>query len=76
MSHSFREQPKLRLIIGCAFLVVVWSLYFVRLIFGVGPAHDYAGNQAPAFHYLVCALIVTGMVAVWLVVRGLMMPRK
>jgi hypothetical protein len=32
--------------------------------------HDHDGNQAPALHYLLGALIVTGMVTVWIVARA------
>ena len=71
MPDYFREQPKLRLVIGAAITVLVWALYIVRIAFGVGPMHDYEGNQAPALHYLVGALVVTGMVAVWIVVRAI-----
>ena len=66
-----RDQPKYRLAIGAAFLVLVWTLYIVRIARGVGPMHDYEGNQAPVFHYLVGALAVTGMVAVWVIVSAI-----
>ena len=70
-----RDQPKLRLMIGAALTVLVWVLYGVRVTLGVGPMHDNEGNQAPAFHYLIGALMVTGMVAVWIIVRTLMTRR-
>jgi hypothetical protein len=67
---------KLRLAIGVIIVMVVWALYIVRVTLGVGPMHDYGGNQAPALHYLVGALIVTAMVTIWIVVRAMMMGRK
>jgi len=69
MPSLFREQPILRVVIGAAIVVAVWSLYVVRVVFGVGPSHDPQGNQAPVSHYLAGALIGTGMVAVWIIVR-------
>jgi hypothetical protein len=76
MPDFFRDQPKLRLIIGAVITVIVWGLYVVRVTFGFGPMHDYQGNQAPAIHYLGGALVVTGMVAVWIVVRAIMTSRQ
>ena len=76
MADFFRDQPKLRLAIGLGLTLVMWALYVVRVIAGVGPMHDHQGNQSPAFHYLVGALFVTGMVAVWLVVRALTTRRR
>lgn len=58
-----RDQLKLRLAIGAMIAALVWVLYVVRVAFGVGPMHDDEGDQAPALHYLVGALAVTGMVA-------------
>jgi hypothetical protein len=68
MANIFRDQPKVRRAVGAVFCVCVWSLYIVRSVFGVGPMHDPQGNQAPATNYLIGALIVTGMVAAWIVV--------
>jgi hypothetical protein len=59
-----------RVIIGTIFLVLVWSLYLVRVAFGVGPMHDEAGRQAPSLHYLGGALIISVMVTAWLVWRA------
>ena len=71
-----RNQLKYPITVGVAFIALVWILYGVRLIWGVGPAHDYEGKQAPAFHYLVCALVVTGTVVVWITVRAIMLRRQ
>ena len=67
MANIFRDQPNVRRTIGAVICVIVWVLYLVRVVFGVGPSHDLQGNQSPAMHYLVLALIVTGMVAAWIV---------
>jgi hypothetical protein len=64
--------PTLRLLIGAAIVILVWVLYFVRVTLEVGPMHDQQGNQAPALHYLIGAIIVTSMVALWIIVRGAM----
>ena len=72
MRDDPQDQPKLRLLIGAAFIVIVWVAYGVRVIWGIGPAHDYQGRQAPASHYLGGALIVTGLVVVWITVRAIM----
>ena len=72
MADLFREQPKLRLLIGGAIAVIVWAMYVVRVTLGIGPMHDMAGQQAPAMHYLLGALLTTGMVAIWIVVRAIM----
>jgi len=50
MPDFFRDQPRLRLIIGAIITGIVWALYVVRATFGFGPMHDYQGNQAPAIH--------------------------
>jgi hypothetical protein len=50
-------------------------MYIARVTLGAGPMHDEQGNQAPATHYLVGALLVTGMVAFWIFVRSLMTRR-
>src|SRR5262245_6774965 len=63
-------QSKLRLMIGAGLTAFVWVLYFVRIFLGVGPMHDHQGNQSPAAHYLMGALVVTAMVVTWIVVRG------
>ena len=70
MPDFFRDQPKVRLTIGALISAFVWALYIVRIALGVGPMHDYEGKQAPALHYLAGALIGTGMVAVWIIVRA------
>jgi hypothetical protein len=67
---------KLRLFIGGAFIALVWIAYGVRVIWGVGPAHDYQGRPAPALHYLGGALIVTGLVAVWITVPAIIARRQ
>jgi hypothetical protein len=56
-------------LIGGAITSVMWMFYAARMAFGVGPMHDYQGNQAPALHYLVGALVVTGAIAIWIVAR-------
>ena len=66
MANIFRDQPKLRLGIGIAFVAFVWALYLTRATLGIGPMHDDQGNQSPAIHYLIGALVVTGMVICWL----------
>ena len=76
MPDFFREQPNLRLAIGGAIVVIVWTLYLVRVTLGVGPMHDDGGNQAPAMHYLAGALTVTAMVVLWIVLRAIMMRRQ
>lgn len=70
MPDFFRDQPMLRLVIGAAVVSGVWALYLARIILGIGPMHDPQGNQAPALHYLGGALIVTAMIAVWILARG------
>jgi hypothetical protein len=70
------DNPKVRWLIGGAFIALVWIAYGVRVIWGIGPAHDYQGRQAPAFHYLAGALAVTGIVIVWIVVRAMMVRRQ
>ncbi len=75
MANFFRDQPMLRYVIGAAFLAFMWALYLVRIVFGIGPMHDAAGNQSPATHYLAGALVVTAMVAVWFAI-GRRMGRK
>ena len=72
MPDFFRDQPALRWMIGAAITAIVWALYVVRLSFGVGPMHDHEGTQAPSLHYLAGALVVTGMVATWIIVRAIM----
>jgi hypothetical protein len=76
MPNVFRDQPGLRAAVGVTFVVLVWALYFIRVLWGIGPMHDYEGRQAPAFHYLYGALTVTGVVAVWLIVGALLTRRK
>jgi integral membrane sensor domain MASE1 len=76
MPDYFREQPKLRLVVGAVITVLVWVLYLVRAVFGMGPMHDKEGNQAPALHYLAGALIVTGMVMVWIIVQAIIAHHK
>jgi hypothetical protein len=72
MPSLFRGQPTLRLLIGATIALFVWTLYVLRVTLDIGPMHDYQGNQAPAFHYLVGAFVVTGMVAVWIIARAAM----
>jgi hypothetical protein len=72
MGRFFGGQSGLRLVIGTVIVLFAWGLYAVRLATGVGPMRDHEGNQAPAAHYLVGALMVSGMVVVWVVVRGMM----
>jgi len=76
MPDFFRDQPNLRLTIGAAVTAIVWTFYIVRVTLGVGPMHDYDGNQAPALHYMVGALVVTGMVAVWIATRTMVTRRQ
>ena len=64
--------PTLRLLTGAAIVILVWVLYVVRVTFDIGPMHDQQGNQAPTLHYLIGAIIVTSMVAIWIIVRGAM----
>ena len=75
MPDVFRDQPRVRWVIACAIGGIVWALYIVRVTFGVGPMHDEQGNQAPAFHYLVGALVVSAFLVVWLVARSSRRPR-
>ena len=67
-----RDQPRLHIGVAAVITIVVWTLYVVRMTFGVGPMHDYDGNQAPAVHYLVGALVVTGMVCAWIIARAIL----
>ena len=76
MADFFREQPKLRLLIGGIIVAIVWTTYVVRVTLGVGPMHDPAGQQAPAMHYLIGALVTTGMVAIWIIGRAIMSRRQ
>ncbi len=76
MRDFFRRQSKPRLVIGGAITAYVWMLYGIRLTLGTGPMHDLAGNQAPALHYLVGALVVTGAVGVWIIMRAVMANRR
>jgi hypothetical protein len=76
MADLFREQPKLRLLIGGVIVAIVWLLYAVRVTLGIGPMRDTAGQQAPAIHYLLGALVTTAMVAIWIVVRAIMARRQ
>ena len=71
MPDLFRDQPWIRLAVGAVITAFVWGMYIVRVAFRIGPMRDHDGNQAPAVHYLFGALIVTGMVAVWIVVRAI-----
>lgn len=71
MPDILRDQRGVRLAVGAVITAFVWVLYIVRVVFGIGPMHDYDGNQAPALHYLLGALIVTGMVVVWIVVQAI-----
>jgi hypothetical protein len=69
MTSSLRTQSRLRLLIGPAIALFSWVLYGLRVTLGVGPMYDSRGTQAPAIHYLVGALVVTVMVAIWIVAR-------
>jgi hypothetical protein len=53
----------------------MWALYVLRVTLGIGPMHDYQGNQSPALPYLVGAFLVTGVVALWIIARALI-PRS
>jgi hypothetical protein len=66
---SPKSDEHIRILIGGSIVVFIWAVYLVRVIWNVGPSRDYEGNQSPAYHYLVGALIVTGMVAAWIVLR-------
>ena len=59
----------LRRIIGIACAAFMWGSYLIRVILGIGLMHDPQGNQSPALHYLGGALVVTAMVAVWILGR-------
>ncbi len=76
MPDFFRDQPKLRATVGAMFVVFVWALYVVRVAFGIGPIHDYDGNQAPTLHYLGGAIIVSAMVTVWMIVGTILTRRR
>jgi hypothetical protein len=69
------REPRLRLLIGSAITLTVWTLYIVRLKLGIGPMHDDLGNQAPLALYLAGAIIGTSMVAAWSIFRAVM-PHK
>ena len=67
--HGSRSPQRsvARNIIGGLFVTFVWGLYLVRIVWGTGPMHDHGGNQAPAMHYLHGAIMVTTMVAIWII---------
>lgn len=71
-----QDRPKYRRFIGGVFTAIVWILYLVRVIWGVGPARDYQGRQAPAAHYLLGALVVTGLVVTWISVGAIVARRQ
>jgi len=71
MGSFLRGQPVLRLVMGAALTIFMWALYVLRVTLGVGPMHDHEGNQAAASHYLVGALVATGVVALWIIGRAL-----
>ena len=64
--QSGRDSAAGRKIVGGTILAFVWGLFLVRLLWGVGPMHDAQGMQSPLSHYLGGALIVTAMVAGWI----------
>jgi hypothetical protein len=72
MPSLFRGRPTVRLLTGAAITFSIWTLYVFRVTLGMGPMHDHQGNQAPALHYLVAALAVTGMIAIWIIARAIM----
>ncbi len=76
MSNFFREQPKLRLFFGGAASALMWGLFIVRVAAGIGPMHDADGNQAPAFHYLAGAVLVTLIAVGWLLVGAALARRE
>jgi hypothetical protein len=51
-------------------------LYLARAILGVGPMHDDQGNQSPAIHYLIGALVVTGIVICWLALAAALARKR
>ena len=53
-------------------MLLVWAACVVRVTLGVGPMRDPQGHPAPVLHYLVGALTVMGLVAVWIIARGVM----
>jgi hypothetical protein len=69
MPGVIRNRMSLRHLVGIVISGFVWMLYVTRVTLGIGPLHSHRGNQAPALHYLIAALVVTGMVAVWISVR-------
>jgi hypothetical protein len=76
MPDMFREQPRVRLASAVLICVVVWSLFVVRLLFGVGPMHDHQGNQAPLSDYIVGAVTGTVLAVAWIVARNRMTRNK
>jgi hypothetical protein len=72
MPPLFRDAATVRLLIGASITIFIWTLYALRIALGIGPLRDYQGSQAPAFHYLVGALVVTVMVATWIFARAIM----
>lgn len=64
------DGSKYRKVVGTAIAAFVWILFLIRILTGAGPMHDHQGNQSPAAHYLIGALIVTAMVAAWILVVG------
>jgi hypothetical protein len=70
MSNLGNNRPTFRLFTGGAMVILVWVCYVIRLTLDIGPMHDLQGNQAPTHHYLVIATMVTGMVLLWIIIRG------
>ena len=66
----------MRMWIGGALASLMWLLLIVRVVGGVGPMHDPAGNQAPVMHYAVGAVMVSAMVAAWVVGGAIFEKRK
>jgi hypothetical protein len=60
------KQSTFRHAAGSVLIGLVWLLYLVRILFGTGPMRDHHGNPAPVVHYLAGAVVVTGMVAAWI----------
>jgi hypothetical protein len=67
--NFYRASALFRFIVGAVLVLFMWISYAVRMIWGVGLMRDHHGDPAPPSHYLVGAVTITGIVAVWIGAR-------
>ena len=67
--NFYRASALFRFIVGAIVVLFMWISYLVRILWGVGVMRDPQGNPAPVPHYLLGALTITGIVAVWIGAR-------